>query len=79
MEVVYDDVLGYPKNIRIDEHERRSDDEFNIIISKVTKRFQRVTHKFGIEVPTSVEHAYHIDEANGNKLWTEAIEKGDED
>ena len=38
VEVVYDDVLGYPKNIRIDEHERRSDDEFNIIISKVTKQ-----------------------------------------
>ena len=45
------------------------------IISKVTKRFQKTTHKFGIEVPTSVDHAYRIDEANGDKLWTEAIEK----
>ena len=36
--VVYDDVLGYPQNIRIDKHKRRSDDEFNIIISKVSKQ-----------------------------------------
>ena len=27
------------------------------IIAKVAKRFNKVTHKFGIEIPTSVEHA----------------------
>jgi hypothetical protein len=45
------------------------------IIAKVTKRFNKVTHKFGIEIPTSVEHAYEIDRRNGNKDWTNAIEK----
>jgi len=45
------------------------------IIAKVAKRYNKVTHKFGIEVPTSVEHAYEIDRKNGNNLWREAIEK----
>jgi hypothetical protein len=38
VEVVYNDMLGYPENIRIDQHKRRSDDELNIIISKVIKQ-----------------------------------------
>jgi hypothetical protein len=38
VEVVYDEMQGYPANIKIDEHKRRSDDEFTIIISKVTKQ-----------------------------------------
>ena len=45
------------------------------IIAKVTKRFNKVTHKFGIEIPTSVEHAYAIDKKNGNTVWADAIEK----
>ena len=45
------------------------------IISAVAKRFVKKTHKFGVEIPTSVEHAYELDRINGNKLWTEAIEK----
>ena len=44
------------------------------IIAKVTKRYQKITHKFGIELPTDVEHAYRLDRANGNNLWREAIE-----
>jgi len=45
------------------------------IIGKVVKRFNKVTHKFGIEIPTSVEHAYRLDKENGNTIWTDAIEK----
>jgi hypothetical protein len=45
------------------------------IIAKVTKRFNKVTHKFGIELPTSVAHAYKLDEQNGNHLWRDALEK----
>jgi len=45
------------------------------IIAKVTKRYQKVTHKFGIELPRDVEHAYDIDRANGNNYWREAIDK----
>ena len=45
------------------------------IIAKVAKRYAKVTHKFGIELPTSVEHAYEIDRKNGNTLWRDAIEQ----
>jgi hypothetical protein len=34
---------------------------------------EEATHKYGIEVPTSVEHAYRIDTANGNTFWRDAI------
>lgn len=37
VEVVYDKIQGYPENIKIDEHKRRSDDELTIIISEITK------------------------------------------
>jgi len=45
------------------------------IIAKVTKRYSKITHKFGIEIPESVEHAHEIDRKNGNTLWGDAIEK----
>ena len=43
------------------------------IIAKVTKRFHKVTHKFGVELPRSVAHAYELDRQNGNTLWGDAI------
>ena len=36
------------------------------IIATVNKRIKRVSHKYGVEVPTSIEHAYRIDRANKN-------------
>lgn len=47
----------------------------NAIISKVNARIPRVTHKYGIEVPRSVEHAYELDKANKNDYWATAIKK----
>lgn len=47
----------------------------NRIISKVKSRYWRTTHKFGIELPKTVEEALKIDERNGNHLWRDAIEK----
>ena len=32
-----------------------------------------MTHKYGIEVPTSVEHERSLDKTNGNHLWMEAL------
>ena len=32
------------------------------------------THKYGIEIPTSVENAEHIDWRNGNHFWYDAKE-----
>jgi hypothetical protein len=31
--------------------------------------------KFGIKVPTSVDHALEINKQNGNTLWADAIGK----
>ena len=45
------------------------------IISKVMSRIRKTTHKYGIEMATSVDHAYEIDKGNGNTLWRDAIKK----
>ena len=36
---------------------------------------RKTTHKYGIELPKSVQHAYELDAANGNTLWTASIRK----
>jgi len=57
---------------------------FNWWVPKVIKRkerlinkvkYWRTTHKFGIEIPKSVEEAYKIDRSTGTNHWTRAIEK----
>ena len=45
------------------------------IISAVKSRVRKTTHKYGIEIPTSVEHAKEIDRRNGNTLWMDALAK----
>ena len=45
------------------------------IIAAVNKRYHKTTHKFGIEVPKTVEDAIRIDTENGNHLWMDAIKK----
>ena len=38
----------------------------DIILCKIKGRIRRTTHKYGIEVPRNVEHAYKLDKKNGN-------------
>ena len=45
------------------------------IIAGVNSRVRRTTHKYGIEVPRTVEEALRIDRANGDNYWRKAIEK----
>jgi len=45
------------------------------IISLINARVRKKTHKFGIEIPTSIEHARQLDETNGNSYWGNAIDK----
>jgi hypothetical protein len=45
----------------------------NRIISKVKKRYWQKSHKYGFELPKSVEHALQIDAKNGNHKWRDAI------
>jgi hypothetical protein len=45
------------------------------IISAVRTRATKRSHKFGIEVPTSVKRALEIDQETNSNLWRKAIEK----
>ena len=48
------------------------------IISKMKlcqKQFVKTTEKYGINVPCNVEHAYELDQRNGDKLLADAIAK----
>jgi hypothetical protein len=45
----------------------------DIILSKIKARVHKTTHKYGVEVPTSIEHAYKLDRENGNTLWRDAL------
>ena len=45
------------------------------IIASVRKRIAQTTHKYGIEIPTSWDHAVKIDTKNGNHLWRDALAK----
>ena len=47
----------------------------NAILSAVKSRMRKKTHKYGLEIPTSIEHAKAIDKANGNTLWMDALKK----
>lgn len=43
------------------------------IIAAVKSRVKRKTHKYGIEIPQSVEDAFRIDRENGNNMWQQAL------
>ena len=47
----------------------------DIILSKLKARLRRTVTKYGIEVPTSVDHAMELDKKNGNTLWFNALQK----
>ena len=45
------------------------------IISAVNSRVKKQSHKYGVEVPLSLKHAFEMDEQNGNTLWRDAVNK----
>ena len=47
----------------------------DIIIARVNKRIKWVSHKYGVEVLTSIERIHKFDTANGNTFWRDAIIK----
>jgi hypothetical protein len=47
----------------------------DVIILAVNSRVRRASHKYGIEVPSSVKHAIEIDRKNKNTLWQDALAK----
>jgi hypothetical protein len=42
----------------------------DIILSKINARIRKTTHKYGIEIPTSVDNAMEIDRSNNNTFKT---------
>ena len=47
----------------------------NVIISAIKSRLKVATHKYGVEIPSSIEYDIHIDAINGNLIWQEALNK----
>ena len=45
------------------------------IIKKIKSKYWQRSHKYGIWIPKSVKEAYEIDKANGDNIWTAAIQK----
>ena len=45
------------------------------LISAVKSRIDKLSHKYGVELPKSVKHAYDIDRDNGNSLQCDTIKK----
>ena len=43
------------------------------IIFSVNSRFRKSSHKYRIEIPTSIKHAEEIDHRNKNTFWQDAI------
>ena len=46
-----------------------------MIIATVITRTRRVSHKYGAQLSYTVKEAYNIGEANGNTLWSDALNK----
>ena len=44
-------------------------------LSAVKSRIRKATHTHGIDIPTSLEHAYAIDTQNGDSFWKNTIDK----
>ena len=47
----------------------------NVIIDTIKSRLKVATHKYGVEITSSVEHAIRLDAINGNGIWQEALDK----
>ena len=47
----------------------------DVIIASITSRVRKITHKYGIETPRTIEQAYKLDEKNGNTFWRDSLGK----
>jgi hypothetical protein len=47
----------------------------DVIISAVTLHAHKTTHNYGVEIPSSIQHAFAIDKKNGNDTWARALKK----
>lgn len=47
----------------------------DVIVSAIKTRTRKTTHKYGIEIPDTIECAYELDRKNGNDFWAKSIRK----
>ena len=47
--------------------------KLDVILSAVKSRIRKTTHKYVIEIPTSVDHGHELDQKNRDSLWRDAI------
>ena len=47
----------------------------DIIISAVKARLKKTSHKYGLEVPTGIQHSLKLDAENGDHCWRDALAK----
>jgi hypothetical protein len=47
----------------------------DVILSKIKTRIRKTDRKYGIELPTSVNHAMELDRKNKNTFWRDALAK----
>ena len=45
------------------------------IISAAVAGLKQITHKYGIQIPRSIQESFDIDARNGNTFWRDALEK----
>jgi hypothetical protein len=47
----------------------------DVIVSAVNSQAQKMSHKYGIELPSFVKNSIEIDRKNGNTFWQDALAK----
>ena len=57
------------------KHVLKKRDRIIASVRKQQTRYLKKSHKFGIELPKTVEQALALDAKNGNTLWVDAISK----
>ena len=45
----------------------------NAIISAMKMRLRKTTPKYGIQIPTSIDHVMEVDRKNGNTMWKDVL------
>ena len=45
----------------------------DVILSNVKARIRKTTQKYGIEIPTNINHANRLDRENNNTLWRDTL------
>ena len=44
----------------------------DVLLSAIKSRIRKTTHKYRIDIPTSIEHGYRLEKENGNNFWRDA-------